>query len=204
VRANDADVAALAGLRGKVAIPAKRPFSAIKDYGSGPAFKVLPPEPPLAAVWLGSGHPSLDPAKTSPKKMEQRGFQFRPGLLVVQTGTPVIFPNQDPLYHSVFSYSPVKRLDLGRYRQGEEPPAVTMDLPGMIQLFCEVHDHMRGTILIVDTPWFAVTDEQGNFEIRGIPAGKYPVKVWISAKETLQKEVELVAGQMLEVDWTTP
>jgi len=191
-------------LRGKVPVAPKKPFSAVKDYGSGPAFKVLPPDPPLAAVWVGSGQPAADPAKTEVRRVEQKGFQFRPSLLVVQTGTPVIFPNEDPLYHSVFSYSPIKRLDLGRFRQGEEPPSVVMDKPGMIQLFCEVHEHMRGTILVVETPWFAVTDPEGNFEIPGIPTGKYPAKVWISAKEILDKEVEILAGQILEVDWRGP
>ena len=194
-------IASTGTLRGKVPVPIKKPMSAVKDYGSGPAFKVQPPDPPMSAVWVGAGQPPLDPSKTSVLKFGQKGFQFRPGLLVVQTGTPVTFPNEDPLYHSVFSYSPIKRLDLGRYRQGEEPPAVVMDKPGMIQLFCEIHEHMRGTILVVDTPWFAVTDPEGNFEIQGIPTGKYPVKVWISAKEILDKEVEILAGQILEVDW---
>lgn len=190
-----------ATLKGKVTVPAKKPFSAVKDYGSGPAFKVLPPDPPVAAVWVGSGQPAADPAKTEPRRVEQKGFQFRPSLLVVQTGTPVIFPNEDPLYHSVFSYSPIKRLDLGRFRQGEEPPSVVMDQPGAIQLFCEVHEHMRGTILVVETPWFAVTDPEGNFEIAGIPPGKHPVKIWLSPKETLEREVEIQAGEVLEVDW---
>ena len=107
-------------------------MATVKDYGAGPAFKVLPPDPPASAVWVGAGQPPLDPEKTQVLRVGQRGFQFRPGLLVLQTGTPVTFPNEDPLYHSVFSYSPIKRLDLGRYRQGEEPPPVVMDKPGMI------------------------------------------------------------------------
>jgi plastocyanin len=191
-------------LKGKVPVAQKKPMATVKDYGAGPAFKVLPPDSPASAVWVGAGQPPVDPAKTQVLRVEQKGFQFRPGLLVVQTGTPVTFPNEDPLYHSVFSYSPIKRLDLGRFRQGEEPPSVVMDKPGMIQLFCEVHEHMRGTILVVDTPWFAVTDAEGNFEIPGLPTGKYPVKVWISAKEVLDKEVEILAGQVLEVNWQTP
>lgn len=193
---------ATATLRGKIVIPPAKIFSAVKDYGSGPAFKVLPPEPPAAAVWVGAGQPALDPATAPVRRMEQRGFQFRPGVLVVQTGTPVIFPNADPLYHSVFSYSPVKRLDLGRFRQGEEPPSVVMDKPGMIQLFCEVHEHMRGTILVVETPWFAVTDPEGHYEITGVPPGKYPVHFWLSAKQVGEKEVELAPGQVLELNWS--
>lgn len=196
------ETATTATLKGKVALPAKKTFSAVKDYGSGPAFKVLAPDPPTAAIWIGSGKPPVDPAKTPPKRVEQRGFQFRPGLLVVQTGTPVTFPNEDPLYHSVFSYSPIKRLDLGRFRQGEEPPSVVMDKPGAIQLFCEVHEHMRGTILVVDTPWFAVTDAEGNFSISNVSTGKHRVSIWLSPKQTLEKEIDLAPGQILEVDWT--
>ena len=189
-------------LSGRVPVLSRKSPAAIKDYGPPPAFKVESPEPPASAVWVGSGAPALDPAKTAPFRIEQRGFQFRPALAVVQAGTPVAFPNQDSLYHSVFSYSPAKRFDLGRFRKGEEPDPVVMDKPGAVQLFCEVHEHMRANLLVVDTPWHAVTDAEGRFSIDGIAPGTHVVRVWLSPKQTLERTVELAPGQSLEVDWS--
>jgi plastocyanin len=189
-------------LVGRVPVLARKPAPAVKDYGPPPAYKVEPPEPATSAVWLGGGAAAIDPSKAAPVRIEQRGFQFRPALAVVQCGTPVVFPNQDQLYHSVFSYSPVKRFDLGRFRRGEEPDAVVFDKPGQVQLFCEVHEHMRANVLVVDTPWFACTDPKGSFRIEGIAPGKHVVSVWLSPKQTVTREIELTAGQMLEVDWS--
>lgn len=193
---------ATARISGRVPVLARKPVSAIKDYGPPPAFKVDPPEPPTSAVWVGSGAAPRDPAATPPLRIEQRGYQFRPALAVVQSGTPVVFPNEDQLYHSVFSKSPAKRFDLGRFRKGEEPAPVVFDAPGAVQLFCEVHEHMRANLLVVDTPWFAVTDAEGRFSIEGIAPGKHLVSVWLSPKQTVTREVELSAGQTLEVDWS--
>ena len=187
---------------GRVPVLPRKPASAIKDYGPQPAFKVDPPDPAASAVWVGTGAPPRDPASATPVRIEQRGYQFRPALAVVQTGTPVVFPNEDQLYHSVFSKSPAKRFDLGRYRKGEEPAAVVFDAAGAVQLFCEVHEHMRANLLVVDTPWFAVTDAEGRFAIEGIAPGKHVVSVWLSPRQTLTREVELAAGQVLEVDWS--
>ncbi len=191
-----------ARLSGRVPVLSRKTPAAIKDYGPPPAFKVEAPEVPASAVWVGSGAPALDPARTEPIRIAQRGFQFRPALAVVQVGTPIAFPNQDALYHSVFSYSPTKRFDLGRFRKGEEPDPVVMDKPGAVQLFCEVHEHMRANLLVVDTPWYAVTDGDGRFSIDGIAPGTHVVRVWLSPKQTVERTVELKAGQSLEVDWT--
>ena len=197
-----APAAGSARIVGKVPVLPRKAPSAVKDYGPPPAFKVEPPDPPASAVWVGSGAPALDPAKAAPARIEQRGYQFRPALSVVQAGTPVVFPNEDQLYHSVFSYSPAKRFDLGRFRKGEEPNAVVLDTPGVVQLFCEVHEHMRANVVVVDTPWFAVTDAAGRFEIDGIAPGKHVVSIWLSPKQTVTREVEVKAGQVLEVDWS--
>lgn len=197
-----APAAGTARLTGRVPVLPRKSLPAIKDYGPPPAFRVDAPDPPVSAVWVGSGAPAVDPASAAPARIEQRGYQFRPALAVVRTGTPVVFPNEDQLYHSVFSKSQAKRFDLGRFRKGEEPPAVVMETPGLVQLFCEVHEHMRANLVVVDTPWFAVTDAEGRFAINGIAPGRHAVSVWLSPKLTITREVDLAAGQSLEVDWS--
>src|SRR5207253_10354226 len=89
---------------------------------------------------------------------------FIPPLLPVQVGTTLEFPNLDDTYHSIFSYSPTKRFDLGRYQPEERPiPSVVFDKPGLVTLRCDIHEHMRGLILVLSTPYFVMTDTDGGF-----------------------------------------
>lgn len=194
-------------LRGRVAVLPRKPAPPTKDYGAKPAIKVEPAESATSCVWISSASASasapLDPATAPVARIEQQGFQFRPALTIVQTGTPIVFPNEDTMYHSVFSYSDTKRFDLGRYLKGEERDAIVFDKPGLVQLFCEVHEHMRATVIVVDTPWFARTQPDGSFEISGIAPGTHTVTIWLSPKKQVERSIDLAAGQTLEVDWAT-
>ena len=82
--------------------------------------------------------------------MTQKDLAFRAGLLAIEVGTKVEFPNEDDTYHNIFSYSPAKRFDLGRYPPEENPiPSVVFDKPGLVTLRCDIHEHMRGLILVL-------------------------------------------------------
>ena len=191
-------------LVGKVPVLPRKAAGASKGTYTGKAGeRAEPADPPSSAVWMVGDFAPADPAVTKPAVLAQEGLQFRPALLVIQTGTPVSFPNHDAIYHSVFSYSPVKKLDLGRYRPGEEPAPIVFDKAGAVPLRCEVHDHMYGVILVVDSPHFARTDAEGAFRLEGLPAGTHTFKVWLSPKETLERSVELKPGETT-VDWTRP
>jgi plastocyanin len=166
---------------------------------SGP---VAEPSPPAAAVWLeplGGAPPGASPAAGA-AEVAQQGFQFRPGLLVVPVGATVRFPNRDDAYHSIFSYSEAKRFDLGRYLGDDDPPAVTFDRPGLVRLFCEIHEHMRGAILVVEADRFTVSDPEGEFRLAGVPPGRYRLHVWIDPKRGLEREIEVAEGQTLRID----
>ena len=106
------------------------------------------------------------------------------------------------MYHSVFSYSAARKFDLGRYRAGEEPDAVVFDKPGTVSLFCEIHEHMRAQIVVVDTPYFVLTDAKGNFTLPNLPAGSHTFHVWLGPKESFEKKIELKAGEIVKVDWS--
>lgn len=165
----------------------------------GPGVKIATPDTAVPVVYLEGSFP----ASTNTIKVEigQKNLQFMPGMLVVQKGTTVEFPNQDDLYHSVFSYSKVKRFDLGRYLKTEKPAAQTFDQPGVIKLFCEIHEHMRGTILVLDTPHFTKTSTNGTFKLENLPAGKYVLKAWLNEKTTWEQPVELKAGETLKANF---
>jgi plastocyanin len=163
------------------------------------AGQVAPSPRQLAVVYLEGSFSKGPPEK--PVVMEQNGYQFSPGVLAVQTGTQIVFPNRDEDYHNVFSYSKTKRFDLGRFRKDETPPALVFDKAGIVRLYCEIHGHMRGIILVVDTPHFATTAGNGQFKLGGLPAGNFKLKAWLDEKTTLEQPVSLKPGQTLRVEF---
>jgi plastocyanin len=161
---------------------------------------VLKTQPPLAVVYLEGSFPKAGSVLT--KQVAQKDLAFLPALLAVQVGTRIEFPNFDDTYHSVFSYSPAKRFDLGRYRPDERPiPSEVFDVPGLVTLRCDIHEHMRGLILVLDTPYFATTDVEGKFRLSGLPSGHYVLKAWVDSKTTRERPVELKNGAKLHVDF---
>ncbi|HKU12793.1 MAG TPA: methylamine utilization protein [Steroidobacteraceae bacterium] len=109
--------------------------------------------------------------------MDQVGKAFVPGVLVVQTGTAVIFPNSDTVAHQVYSFSPAKRFELGLYR-GHPYEPVVFDRPGIVVLGCNIHDNMVGYIFVTDAPYFGKSDRQGAWHSEALPAAEYEVAVW--------------------------
>lgn len=160
---------------------------------------VLATKPPLAVIYLeGSFAEGKAPAEA---EMRQKDLAFVPALLPVQRGTRVVFPNLDDTYHNIFSFSPPKRFDLGRYRSDETPiPSVVFDRAGLVTLRCDIHKHMRALILVLETPHFVVSDGEGKFRLSGLPAGRYTLKAWLNSKKTLERPVELSSGATLRVN----
>lgn len=172
----------------------------IKRYEIVTKGGVLATKPPLAVVYLEGSFPKRNSAPE--KQMSQKDLTFVPPLLPVQTGTRVAFPNLDDTYHNIFSFSPAKRFDLGRYRPGETPiPSVVFDVSGLVTVRCDIHEHMRALILVLDTPHFAMSDADGRFRLSGLPPGHYMVKAWLSSKTTLERPVELTSGSTLRVNF---
>jgi plastocyanin len=120
---------------------------------------------------------AAESAAASKAVMDQRGLEFVPHLLVVQAGTEVTFPNGDDVSHHVYSFSETKPFELPLYK-GDAYPPVLFDRAGIVVLGCNIHDGMLGYIVVVDTPHFAQTNEQGVALIDGVPNGDYVVAAW--------------------------
>ncbi len=117
------------------------------------------------------------PTPKEPAVMDQVDLSFIPHVLVIQAGTTVEFPNNDPISHNVFSISEAKRFNLGLYRRGEGRQ-MKFDKPGVVELLCNVHLEMSAYIIVVKNPYFARTGPDGAFRIPDVPAGRYRVRVW--------------------------
>lgn len=161
---------------------------------------VVAPNPPVAVVYLAGTFPTSAPP--SVQQVVQTNFTFVPALLPVQVGTKVEFPNLDDAFHNIFSFSPAKRFDLGRYRQNEKPiPWQIFDKPGLVTLRCDIHEHMRGLILVLETPHFIISDTDGRFRLSGLPTGHYVLKAWLSSKTILETPVDLKSNATLQVNF---
>ena len=187
-------------IEGKVALPKPEPLDVAPGRYAGQVGEAATPDAPIAVVYLEGEFPKIA-TNAATNEVLQLGMQFHPALLPIQVGTAVSFPNEDDFYHNVFSYSKTKRFDLGRYRKNDRPPVEVFDKPGVVKLYCEIHQHMRGTILVLDTPYFTRTDTNGVYKLADVPAGHYQLKAWIDEKRIYQKPVDIKAGEPLHVDF---
>ena len=157
------------------------------------ALLLLMPLPVLAgdlvvSVKTPSGAPVADAVVTLPGhggairfpwayRMAQKNIQFEPFVLIVPVGADVSFPNLDNVLHHVYSFSPAKTFELKLYGK-DETRVVHFDKPGVVELGCNIHDSMKAFIVVVDTPFAAKTDAQGNATLRDAPAGGQTLTVW--------------------------
>jgi plastocyanin len=167
-----------AAIRGRVDVP--RPQSSNRPTShdaSDPEHGQTPEVYRQAVVYLDPPPDRLPRLVETRARMDQRGQRFIPHLLAVAAGTFVDFPNDDHIFHNVFSLSKTKRFDLGRYAAGRSK-AIRFDQPGIVRVFCEIHSHMNAFILVFDHRYFAVTDEDGRFHLDRVPPGTYRLTAW--------------------------
>lgn len=133
-----------------------------------------------------------------PPAMAQKERRFEPSVIAVPVGGTVEFPNHDPFFHNVFSYSKVRKFDLGRYPEGKSA-AVTFDEAGVVPVFCEIHYSMRAYVHVVETPYYAVTDEHRRFRIPDVRPGDYTLRVWQEGLPEIERRV-LVLDESVWID----
>ncbi len=150
-----------------------------------------------AVVSLEAPGLKLPPPAADPVQIDQKGFRFVPHVVAVTTGSAVRFLNNDPEPHNV--YSPEGRYNLGTWPTGDTKDFV-FKKPGVYSQLCNIHPDMLAFVVVLDTPYFAVTDELGNYVIRNVAPGRYKLVVWHEKKDGLEREVTLESGKPLKLD----
>lgn len=142
---------------------------------------------------------SYAPAARAPE-MAQVGAAFLPRVLPVLAGTTVSFPNQDPIYHNIFSLSKTANFNLGRFPQGQTKTH-RFDRPGMVRVNCDIHADMLGYILVLPHPFYAKPGADGRFRIPGVPPGRYHLVAWHDTLSPQVRQVGVPAAGELTVDF---
>jgi len=133
------------------------------------------------------------PAADGKREIRQKNETFSPGLMVIVKGTTVAFPNDDKVFHNVFSVSKAARFDLGLYKSGESK-SITFREPGVVDVYCNIHPHMVAKIKVLENGFYAVTGKNGSFSIKDVPAGTYPIVAWQPHGKEARGEVQITAG----------
>jgi plastocyanin len=148
-----------------------------------------------------AGLPSTNVVAVETKKVAQQGAVFLPHVLPVTVGTTIEWPNDDDIYHNVFSMSDAKRFDLGLYKGNPPNKRVTFDKPGRADVFCSIHENMHCIILVLENPYFATTDEDGHYRISDVPPGTYKLKAWHERLPADEREITVPTNGDVKVDF---
>ena len=148
----------------------------------------------------GPGLPSGSPVFA---QIGQKGRRFEPELLHVPAGSTVGFPNNDPIFHNVFSLSKAGQFDLGYYPEGRTR-TVRFEKPGVVQVYCHIHPNMSTTILVVPSAWHTQPGNDGAFTLSDVPAGRYQIVAWHRSAGMFKRWIEIPASGSVEISMTIP
>lgn len=135
-------------------------------------------------------------------KVAQHSAVFTPHVLPVLAGTKVEWPNNDDIFHNVFSMSDAKQFDLDLYKGNPSDKFVIFDQPGKVDVYCSIHANMHCVVLVLSNPYFAKTDANGHYTITNVPPGKYKLKAWHERLPADSREITVPENGVTNADFT--
>jgi len=138
------------------------------------------------------------PTEEKRPQIKQKDQQFSPRVVVVEKGQTVEFPNEDKIFHNVFSVTDGSKFDLGLYKSGESK-AVTFKHPGVVDIYCNIHPNMVAKVKVVDSTAHALTGDDGRFTLADVPPGTYPVVAWQPYGAEWRGQVTVKSGATVEL-----
>jgi hypothetical protein len=190
-------------IRGRVDLAPLRGLSrpAVGDVSVSPTASHDPAPRRQSVIYLENGpRGAFTDLPAGRARLDQKHEQFVPHVLAITAGTTVDFPNNDLTFHNVFSLSPVKTFDLGRYPVGQSR-SVRFDKAGIVPVFCDIHSHMSAYILVFTHPFFALTDDDGRYTIAGVPPGTYSLAIWSESGQADPQRITVTDGGSVEASF---
>jgi hypothetical protein len=155
-------------------------------------------------VYVKSGLPAgaSYPAPTEPATIDQHGCNYTPHIVAMQTGQPLKIKNSDDTLHNIHPRPTVNaEFNIGQPRKGMESTKTFDKKEVMFPVGCDVHPWMRAYISVLDNPFYAVSKEDGTFEIKGLPPGDYEIEAYHEKLKTQSQKVSVKAGDSAKVDF---
>ena len=185
----------------------RRVTASLPLYQRGPAVELAPDtetdplsfERARVVIYLEGRHAAPPVMAT----LDQENRRFSQDTVVIPAGSRVSFPNQDPIFHNVFSLSKAKMFDLGNYAKGETR-TVTFTEPGIVYVNCHLHSNMGAAIVVTPNQWNAKAERSGHFTLHDVPPGTYTVVAWHKAAGFFRKQIQVVAGSSPSVEFLVP
>ena len=165
----------------------------------GPSGANVPKADASSVVVYLTGFNQPPPRETP--RISQKNKTFIPDVLPIVVGQSVEFTNDDKIIHNVFSTSKARTFDLGKPRAGEAR-TVKFDQTGLVDVYCDIHEQMVASILVLPNRAFAVTKDDGRFVLTGVPPGRYSLFAWNRRSEPARVEVEVKAGDKTQAEMT--
>ena len=128
------------------------------------------------------------PSKPERVTMAMKDKAFRPRVAAVSAGGVVDFPNEDPIFHNVFSVSGANRFDLDLYKRPKSG-SWTFSAAGVARVYCNIHPQMSAVVLVRDNPYFTTAGADGSFTIEHVPAGRWRIKAWQERAPEASQEI---------------
>ena len=186
-------------LRGTLGVPAASQRAATRNAYPGHADAMashsMAPRGAVidAVLWLervGAAAESSLAANAKPRpKLAQKDQCFMPRVVSIAAGGTVDFPNQDPIYHNVFSVSTTRRFDLGKYPKGHSR-SITFPKAGLVNVYCDIHSDMAAFVVVTPNRAYTQPAADGSWELPDVPAGRYTLHVWHPDFGAFEREVE--------------
>jgi plastocyanin len=142
---------------------------------------------------------SLLAGRAARPRLAQKDQSFAPRVMAVAVGSAVDFPNLDPIYHNVFSLSPVKRFDLGKYPQGQSK-TIVFNRTGLVNVYCEIHSGMEAFVLVLPHHGFAQPRANGEYALPDLPAGRYTVRCWQPDLGPITRDIDVPENGSVTLD----
>ncbi len=167
------------------------------DYSAMRDFVVY-----IDGLTVTNAAPATNVTEVTTVRVAQHAAVFTPHVLPVLAGTTVEWPNNDDIYHNVFSYSELANFDLGLYKGNPPDKRVRFERAGRVDVFCSIHENMHCIVLVMANPYFAVTDAGGRYTITNVPPGTYKLKAWHERLPPDEHEIVVPTNGVIREDFT--
>ncbi len=187
---------------------AKEP-ECVKMHAAGPLYPESVATGPgntlrNVVVYISTGDSDTAPAPSTPLPFVQQGCRYTTHVLALHVGQEVKISNLDPFSHNIHPLAKINREWNKMQPPGTPPFSYAYEQEEFIPIKCNIHPWMQGYFVVLKTRHFAVTGEDGRFDLPTLPPGRYVLTAWHETLGTQSKEITIRGTETQFVDFSFP